>query len=50
MNKYKVLLTILLKEMKPTPKQIKDIVEKYNLDEHLERPLSFFYKKSKKDN
>lgn len=49
MNKYKVLLSILLKEMNLTPKELKDIIEKHNLDEHLEMPLRFFYKKVKNE-
>lgn len=48
MKKYKILLEIVLKELNPSPKQIEDIVNKYELDEHLATPLKYFYKKSKK--
>ena len=49
MKKYKILLEIILKEMQPTPQQIREIIGKYNLDDHLAMPLKFYYKKSKKD-
>ena len=49
MKKYKILLEILLRETHPTPKQIQEIIEKYNLDDHIAMPLKFYYKKSKKD-
>lgn len=49
MNKYKFLLSIILKETKITPQELNEIIKKHNLDEHLERPLRFFYNKSQKD-
>ena len=49
MKKYKILLEIVLREVELTRKQIEEIIVKNNLDEHLARPLRFYYKKSKKD-
>ena len=49
MNKYKFLLSIILKETKITPQELNEIIKKHDLDEHLERPLRFFYNKSQKD-
>ena len=37
MNKYKFLLSIILKETKITPQELNEIIKKHNLDEHLEK-------------
>ena len=48
MNRAKTLVSVLLEEMNLTPKELKELTKKYNLDERQERTLKFIYRNVKK--